>query len=250
MRRRIRRAQHRAHQFPQRLPAPPIRHPRRNIESRNPEAAARLLLPGLAAGTPQTRGAGSDDGGRDLLPARGLHATDGQARRNSRHHFAVEVAGVGDGQGTRHRRGSLPHPPPGRRPIHLRGRRRPGPQGPRGRAGGQRARPDRGRGQQGGLPRDPRYRRHDRRGRGRLVDVLAVADRPRTVRGQTGHQRRPRRPGGRDRRHPARRHVAALQNPLHDQPNGHHPESLVAVGTHPAALGVRPTRRRIRCCTI
>ena len=43
----------------------------------------------------------------------------------------VEVAGVGDGQGTRHRRGSVSHPPARRRPVHLRGRRRPGPQGPR-----------------------------------------------------------------------------------------------------------------------
>ncbi len=35
--------------------------------------------------------------------------------------------------------------------------------------------------------------------------------------GGPGHQRRPRRPGGRDRRHPARSGLAALQNPLRSQ---------------------------------
>ena len=38
--------------------------------------------------------------------------------------------------------------------------------------------------------------------------------------------------------------LAALQNPLRDQPDGDHPEVLVAVGAHPAALGLTtsPTR--------
>ena len=98
-------------------------------------------------------------------------------------------------------------------------------------------------GQRRGLPRDPGHRRHHRRGRGGLVDVSAVADRPRPVRGQTGHQRCARRAAGRDRRHAARRILAALPHPLRDQPDGHHPEELVAVGAHPVALGVRPTRR-------
>ena len=48
---------------------------------------------------------------------------------------------------------------------------------------------------------------------------------------------------GRDRRHPARSGLAALPHPLRDQPDGDHPEGIVAVGAHPAALGVRPTRR-------
>ncbi|SBS77420.1 hypothetical protein MHPYR_430009 [uncultured Mycobacterium sp.] len=119
----------------------------------------------------------------------------------------------------------------------------PGPQGPRGRAGGQRARADRNRRQRRGLPRNPGHRRQHRRGRGGLVDVLAVADRPRPVRGQARHLRCPRGPGGRDRRHAARRGLAALPHPLHDQPDGGDPEVVVAVGTHPAAFGVRPARR-------
>lgn len=59
--------------------------------------------------------------------------------------------------------------------------------------------------------------------------------------GQTGHQRRPRRAGRRHRGHPARSGVAALQNPLHDQPDVRHSQEFVALGAHPAALGVRPT---------
>ncbi|BCJ79497.1 hypothetical protein MTY81_08700 [Mycolicibacterium sp. TY81] len=35
-----------------------------------------------------------------------------------------------------------------------------------------------------------------------LADLLAVADRPRTLRCEAGDLRRPRGPGGRDRRHP------------------------------------------------
>ena len=81
-------------------------------------------------------------------------------------------------------------------------------------------------------------------------DVPAVADRPRPVRGQTGHQRRARRAGGRDRRHVARSELATLQNPLHHQPDGDHPEELVAVGAHPAAFGVRSARRAIGCRAI
>ena len=47
-------------------------------------------------------------------------------------------------------------PTAGCRSVHVRGRRRPGPQGSRRRPGGQRACADRGRGQRRGLPRDPR----------------------------------------------------------------------------------------------
>ena len=67
---------------------------------------------------------------------------------------------------------------------------------------------------------------------------------------RAGHQRCPRRAARRDRRHPARGLLAAVPHPLRHQPDGHHPEELVAVGAHPAALGVRPTRCGIRCCSI
>lgn len=92
---------------------------------------------------------------------------------------------------------------------------------------------------QRGLSRNLGHRRFHRRGRRRLAEVLAVAHRPGSVRGQTHHQRRTRRPGGRDRRHTARGCVATLQNALHDQSDGHHPESIVAMGAYPAAFGVR-----------
>ena len=87
--------------------------------------------------------------------------------------------------------------------------------------------------QRRGLPRDPGHRRHHRRGRGGLADVLAVADRPRPVRGQTGHQRRARRAGGRDRRDSARSDLAALQNPLHHQPDGRSPRKRRGRGCAP-----------------
>ena len=40
-------------------------------------------------------------GGGDLLPARGVHPPDGEARGDVGHHRAVQVPGVGDGQGAR-----------------------------------------------------------------------------------------------------------------------------------------------------
>ena len=63
----------------------------------------------------------------------------------------------------------VPHPPAGRRPVHVRRRRRPGAQGPRGRPGGQRARPGRHRRQRRRAPGDPRPAGHLRRGRRRLA---------------------------------------------------------------------------------
>jgi putative transposase len=71
-----------------------------------------------------------------------------------------------------------------------------------------------------------------------------------TVRGQTGHLRRPRRLGGRDRGNAAWGGLAALQNALHDQCDGRHPEGVVAVGTYPVAFGVRSTRQGIGCRAI
>ena len=82
-----------------------------------------------------------------------------------------------------------------------------------------------------------------RRGRGGLAGILPRPGRPRPVRGRAGHQRRPSRAGGRHRRHPARGGLAALPHPLHDQPDDGHPEVVLAVGAHPAALHLRPTRR-------
>ena len=49
----IRSAQRRADESAQRLSASPIRYPHRVIGSGNPQAAARLVFPGLAAGTPR-----------------------------------------------------------------------------------------------------------------------------------------------------------------------------------------------------
>ena len=57
-----------------------------SLGSGDPQAAAGLLLPGLAAGTPQTCRAGTDHGGGHLLSARGLDPADGQARRDPGHH--------------------------------------------------------------------------------------------------------------------------------------------------------------------
>jgi putative transposase len=89
--------------------------------------------------------------------------------------------------------------------------------------------------------RDPRHRRQHRRGRGRLAGLLAVADRARPLGGPIGHLRCARRAGGRARRDPARSGLAALPHPLHDQPDGDHPEVFVAVGAYPVAFGVRST---------
>lgn len=53
----------RADQFPQRVPAAPIRHPRRHFGVGDSQAASGLVLPGLAAGASQAGRAGADHGG-------------------------------------------------------------------------------------------------------------------------------------------------------------------------------------------
>ena len=53
-------------------------------------------------------------------------------------------------------------------------------------------------------------------------------------------------PGGRDRRDPARRLVATVQNALRSQSDGSDTESRLGLGEGPAALRLRPTRRRRR----
>lgn len=73
--------------------------------------------------------------------------------------------------------------------------------------------------------------------------VLAVADRPRPEWGSPGHLRCPRRAGRRDRGHPCRGGLAALPHALHDQPHGDYSQSVLAVGSYLAALGVRSARR-------
>ena len=184
-----------------------------------PKLRERLLLPRLAARAPQAGRAGADHGGRDLLPARGLDPADGEAGRDPRHHPALEVAGLGDGQGARRARRGLPDPPAGRRPVHVPGRGRVDDEGPRGRPGGQHPRAGRHRRQRRRAPRDPR-RRHLLRGvRGRLADPVPRPDRPRPVRGRAGHLRCPHRAGRRRPGHPGRRVLAAVPHPLRRQPD-------------------------------
>jgi hypothetical protein len=57
---------------------------------------------------------------------------------------------------------------------------------------------------------DPRVRCHQRRGRRGVAGVLPRPGRPGPIRGGAGHLRRPPRPGRRDRRHRARRVLAAM----------------------------------------
>jgi putative transposase len=91
LRRHLRPDQPRAHQHPQRLPPPRLRHPRRNPRRRDPRAPPGLLHPRLAAGAPPPRRTRPDYRRCDLLPARSLHAADGAARRDPRHHPTVQV---------------------------------------------------------------------------------------------------------------------------------------------------------------
>ena len=65
------------------------------------------------------------------------HPADGQAGADAGDHRAVQVAGVGDGQGPRRAGRGVPHPPVGRGAVHVRGRGRADDEGPRGRPGGQ-----------------------------------------------------------------------------------------------------------------
>ncbi len=97
-------------------------------------------------------------------------------------------------------------------------------------------RPGRHRRQRRRAPRDPRPPGHHQRGRRRLAGVLPRPDRPRPVRGQAGHLRRPRRTGRCDRRDPARRGLATLPHPLRREPDVSDPEDLAGAGSR-------------RCCT-
>ena len=68
---------------PQRLADAAVGHLRRHDRTRRPEAAVRLLLPGLAARAPSPGRGGADQRRRDQLPARCFHPADGQARRDT-----------------------------------------------------------------------------------------------------------------------------------------------------------------------
>ena len=165
-------------------------------------------------------------GGGDLLPARGLDPADGQAGAVPGHHRPV--ASRRSRRWPRTSTSTSSSSAPDRwttRPVHVRRRRRVGDEGPRGRPGGQGRRPGRHRGQRRRVPRDPRRPGHHQRGRRRLAGVLPRPDRPRPVRGRAGHLRRPRRPGRRDRRDPARRGLAAVPHPLRREPDGRRPRS-------------------------
>ena len=176
--------------------------------------------------------------GGDQLSARGLHAPDGEAGRAAGHHPAVEVAGQRDGQGARRAGRRLPEPAARPRALHLRRRGRVDHEGPRGRPGSEGACAHRSRGQRRRTPRDPRPGRHLRRGRRRLAGVLPRSECPRPVRGRPGDLRRPPGSGRGDRRHPARRLLAAVPHPLRGEPDGHLPESRLGLGQSIAALGL------------
>src|SRR5829696_9137084 len=93
------------------------------------EAVVGVVLSGLVAAAAPAGGAGADHGGGDLLPARGLDAADGAPGRVAGDHQAEQVAGLEDGSRPRRPGRGLPHPAIGRRPVHVRGGRRPGAQG-------------------------------------------------------------------------------------------------------------------------
>jgi len=108
-----------------------------------PKLREGSYFPDWLARAPPAGRAGTDHGGRDLLPARSLDPADGEARRDPRHHPALQVAGLGDGQGARRPCRGLPHPAAGPGALHVRGRGRADDEGPRGRPGGQHPRPGR-----------------------------------------------------------------------------------------------------------
>ena len=244
VRRRVRRAQRGADEHPQRVSAAGVGHPGRHDRVGDPETATGSYFPDWLLERRRRAEAALVTVVATSLPARGVDPADGEAGRDARHQQAVEVAGQRDGQGPRRAGGGVPDPAVGRRPVHVRGRRRAGAQGPRGRPHGQRARAARDRGERRRLPGDPRPAGQLRRGRRRLVGVLPRPGRPRPVRGRAGHQRRAPRPGRRDRRDPARRRAGKDANALRGEPDVGDPEERVGLGEGAAALGLRPTRRR------
>ena len=186
----------------------------------------------------QTRRTGADHGGRHLLSARGVHPADGQARRDAGHHQPVEVAGVGDGQRTRHRGRGVPDPAARCWSVHVHGRdalvlkvREAG------RVVNVHALIAVGVNAEG-------YREilgidvSTAEDGGGLADVSTIVDCARPVRvglvTSDAHAGYWPRSGP-----PCRSGLAALPHPLRHQPDGHHAQEFVAVGQDPAALGIR-----------
>ena len=102
-----------------------------------------------------------------------------------------------------------------------------------------------------GPPGDPRSGRRLRRGRGRLVGVpVRCRFSPAACPGSSWSSPTPIRDWSPRWRDSARGSLAAVQNALHDQPDGGDPEVILAVGTHLVAFGVRSARRRIGCQSI
>ena len=234
---------------PQRVPPPGLRHPGRHDRRGDPEAAGRELLPGLAADPPQAGRGGPDVGGRYLLPAGGLDPPDGQAgpvagdQGLSRSQVSRMAADLDDAVEAF--------------------RTRPLDQGP-----------------YTFVAADALVLKVREGGRIAAVHALIATGvntdghreilglqvtsaedgagwlgffRDLTARGLTGvrlvtsdaHAGLDRR----HRRHPARRGLAAVPHPLRREPDVGNPEELLAVGPNPAALGLRPARRRSRRTT-
>ena len=66
-----------------------------------PKLREGSYFPDWLARAPPTGRAGTDHGGRDLLPARSQYPADGAPRRRPRDHPTVEVAGERDGRRAR-----------------------------------------------------------------------------------------------------------------------------------------------------
>jgi hypothetical protein len=120
------------------------------IEVAIPKLRSGFVLAGLAAGARPPRRAGPGLGGGHLLPAGGLDPADGAPGRGPGGHPAVEVAGQRDGQDPRRGGRGVSRPAVGRRAVSAGLDGRADPEGPRGRAGADRARLDRGRGKRRG----------------------------------------------------------------------------------------------------
>ena len=78
---------------------PRLRHPRRLFGVGDPPAADRDLLPRLAPRATQAGQTSPHQRGRDLLPARRQHPSDGQAGPIVGDHDLIKIAGLRDGQG-------------------------------------------------------------------------------------------------------------------------------------------------------
>ena len=112
------------------------------IELAIPKLRHGLVLPGLAAATPPPGRAGLVSRGGHPLPARGLDAAGGEARRAARRQGAVEVAGQSEMaahldvqvEAFRNRPLDAAH-------VHVRVDGRPDDEGPRTRPDGQRRTP-------------------------------------------------------------------------------------------------------------